>query len=118
MKRFATEYTESAMNASTKYLLVRLRDEDPSYRICDCTGVHRRAAHAIISPFIAYRFDDDRPQFSAARIAGTAVAGAVSAAAWKPGNTGFGPQVAHIGVDLLNAMGVNLLREFVFHHRH
>ena len=28
-----------------------------------------------------------------------------------------GTQIAHVGVDLLTAMGVNVLREFVFHHR-
>src|SRR3954465_6821055 len=27
-KRFATEYAESAINATTKYVLVRMRDED------------------------------------------------------------------------------------------
>jgi hypothetical protein len=116
-KRFATEYGESAINATTKYALVRLRDEDPSFRPCSCSGVHRRALHAIISPFIAYRFDDGRPQFSAARMTGTAVAGIVSGSAWKPGHQGPSTQIAHVGVDLLSAMGVDLLREFVFHHR-
>jgi hypothetical protein len=116
-KRFATEYTESAINASTKYALVRMRDEDPSFHPCFCTGVGRRAMHAIISPFVAYRFDDGQPQFSGARVAGTAVAGAISASVWKPGPHSVGSQAAHIGVDLVTAMGVNLLREFVFHHR-
>jgi hypothetical protein len=116
-KRFATEYAESAINATTKYALVRLRDEDPSFRPCSCAGVQRRAMHAIISPFVAYRFEDGQPQFSAARMAGTAVAGVVSGNTWKPGRPSVGSQAAHVGVDMLSAMGVNLLREFVFHHR-
>ena len=117
VKRFATEYTEAAINATTKYALVRLRDEDPSFRRCRCSGVHRRAMHAIVSPFIAYRFDDGQPQFSVARMAGTAAAGVISANTWKPGPPSVAAEVSHVGMDLLSAMGVNLLREFVFHHR-
>ena len=41
----------------------------------------------------------------------------VSANTWKPGPPSAGAQIAHIGVDLLSAMGVDLLREFVFHLR-
>lgn len=117
VKRFATEYTESAINATTKYMLARVRDEDPSFRRCRCSGFQRRAWHAIISPLTAYRFDDDQPQFSIARIGGTAMSSFVSANTWKPGPPSAGAQIAHIGVDLLSAMGVDLLREFVFHLR-
>jgi hypothetical protein len=117
-KRFATEYTESAINSSTKYFVARIRDEDPSFHPCGCRGFHRRALHAIISPVVAYRFDDGQPQFSAARMAGTAVAGVVSGTAWKPGGENAGTELAHVGLDLLSAAGVDLLREFIFHRRH
>jgi hypothetical protein len=117
VKRFATEYSESAINDTTKYALARLRDEDPSFRRCSCSGAHRRALHAIISPLIAYRFEDDQPQFSIARIGGTAVSSFISGNTWKPGPATAGAQIAHVGFDLLSAMGVDLLREFVFHHR-
>jgi hypothetical protein len=117
VKRFSTEYAESAINASTKYVLARLRDEDPSFRRCGCSGFHRRALHAVISPFIAYRFDDDRPQFSVARMAGTATASVVSTSTWKPATLSGSQQLAHVGTDVLGAIGVDLLREFVFHHR-
>jgi hypothetical protein len=117
VKRFATEYAESGINSTTKYVLARLRDEDPAFHSCTCSGFRRRALHAILSPVIAYRFSDGEPQFSAARMAGTAAAGFISASTWKPGPPGAGDQLAHIGVDLLSAMGENLLREFVFHRR-
>ena len=116
-KRLGTEYTEAAINATTKYVVARLRDEDPSFRRCSCRGVRRRALHAMISPVVAYRFDDDRPQFSVARMSGTATSSVVSANAWKPGHPGAAAQIAHVGMDLVTAAGVNLLREFVFHHR-
>jgi len=117
-KRFATEYSEAAINATTKYMVARIRDEDPSFQPCDCSGFHRRALHAILSPLVAYRFDDGRPQFSAARIAGTAASSIISANTWKPGTPDARSQAAHLGFDLLSAAGVGLLREFVFHHRH
>ena len=116
-KRFATEYTESAIYATTKYIVARLRDEDPSFRRCDCSGLRRRALHAIISPFLAYRFDDDQPQFSFARLSGTAASSLISGNTWKPGHQDFQTQIGHIALDMLSKAGVDLLREFVFHHR-
>jgi len=116
-KRFATEYSESAINATTKYVFARLRDEDPSFHPCSCSGVRQRALHAIVSPVVAYSYDDGRPQFSVARIAGTAVSGAISGSVWKPGGQNAGTVLGHVGLDLLSAAGVDLLREFVFHHR-
>jgi hypothetical protein len=95
VKRFATEYTEAAINASTRYVAARLRDEDPSFRPCGCSGFQRRAWHAIISPVVAYRFDDDRMQFSAARIAGTATSTFISANTWKPGPPDARTELAH-----------------------
>jgi hypothetical protein len=41
----------------------------------------------------------------------------VSGNTWKPARPSVGSQVAHVGFDLATAAGVNLLREFVFHHR-
>lgn len=116
-KRFATEYTEAALNASTKYALARLRDEDPSFHPCGCSGFRRRALHALASPFMAYSFKDGRAQFSLARTAGTATSSFVSANTWKPSPPTAGAQVAHLGTDLLSAMAVDFLREFVFHHK-
>lgn len=117
VKRFSTEYAEAAINASTKYVIARLHDEDPSFRRCECSGFRRRSLHAIISPFIAYRFDDDRAQFSAAKMAGTAAGDLISANTWKPTPQSGAQQLAHFGTDMLGAIGVDLLREFVFHHR-
>jgi hypothetical protein len=71
----------------------------------------------MMSPVIAYSFDDGHPHFSVARIAGTAASGAISGSAWKPGGQNAGTVLGHVGLDLLGAAGVDLLREFIFHHR-
>jgi len=116
-KRLASEYSESAINGSTRYVLARLRDEDPSFRPCECSGFRRRALHAIVSPFIAYSFVDGKPQFSTARIAGTVTSHAISASVWKPTPTTVATEAAHLGTDLLSTIAVDLLREFFFHHK-
>jgi len=117
LKRWGTEYAEAAINSTTKYAIARLRDEDPSFRPCGCSGVQRRALHAIISPVVAYDFRDGSPHFSYARMAGTATSSFVSGNTWKPAAPSVGSQFAHVGLDLATAAGVNLLREFIFHHR-
>ena len=116
-KRLASEYTESAINESTKYVLARLRDEDPSFRPCDCSGFRRRALHAVVSPFIAYSFVDGNPQFSMARIGGIATSHVISASVWKPAPTTVGSEAAHLGTDLASKIAIDFLREFVFHHK-
>lgn len=116
-KRFASGYGESAINATTRYVLARLSDEDPSFHPCSCSGVRRRVLHAIASPFVAYDYDDGRAQFSLARIGGTATASVVSASVWKPKTLRAGDEAAHLALSIVSAMGVNLLREFLFHHR-
>ena len=116
-KRLASEYSESAINESTKYLFARLRDEDPSFRPCDCSGFRRRALHAIVSPFIAYSFVDGKPQFSTARMIGVVTSHAISASVWKPTPTTVATESAHLGTDLLSKIAVDLLREFFLHHK-
>jgi hypothetical protein len=116
-KRLASEYSESAINESTKYMLARLRDEDPSFRPCDCSGFRRRALHAIVSPFIAYSFVDGKPQFSTARIVGTVTSHAISASVWKPTPTTVATESAHLGTDLVSKIAVDLLREFLLHRK-
>jgi len=116
-KRLASEYSESAIGASTRYALARFRDEDPSFRPCGCSGFRQRALHAIVSPFIAYSFVDGKAQFSTARIVGTATSHAISASVWKPGPTTVTTEVTHLGTDLLSAIAVDFFREFLFHHK-
>ena len=115
-KRFGAEYAEGVVSNTTKYAIARLRDEDPSFRVCECSGVHRRLKHALISPFIAST-PDGRTVFSFARLVGTTTSTVVSSAAWKPTPQTPQGQLKHIGVDLLGAVGVDILREFFLHHK-
>jgi hypothetical protein len=115
-KRFAAEYAGSAIGDTTKYVIARMRDEDPSFRVCECTGIHRRFKHALIAPFTARTFDG-RTVFSFARIAGMTASNLISANTWNPAPQTFHGQAKHLGVDLAGTIGVDLLREFVLHHK-
>jgi hypothetical protein len=115
-KRFASEFAESAVGDTTKYAVARLLDEDPSFYPCECVGTWRRVRHAAVAPFTA-RKPDGRTVFSMARVAGM-TAGNLAQSTWYPGPGGTPPAAfRHVGVDLASKIGVNLLREFIFHRR-
>lgn len=116
VKRFAAEYASSAIGDTTKYWISRLRDEDPSFRPCECSGIHRRFAHAVIAPFIA-RKPDGQIVFSFARLSAMTASSVVPAFAWSPTPQTAQGQFKHIGVSLAGTIGVDLLREFFLHHR-
>ena len=96
-KRFVSEYAESAIGDSTKYLIARLFDEDPSFRPCACTGLVPRLRHASVAPFRA-RKSDGRTGFSFARIAGVTASNA-AASTWYPARRGVDGVARHIAVD-------------------
>ena len=114
-KRFVSEYAESAIGDSTKYLIARLFDEDPSFRPCACTGLVPRLRHASVAPFRA-RKSDGRTGFSFARIAGV-TASNVAASTWYPAPRGVSGVARHIAIDFAGKVGVDLLREFLIHRR-
>jgi hypothetical protein len=115
-KRFAAEYAESAIGDTTKYAISRLRDEDPSFRPCECRGFSRRFTHAVIAPFTA-RKPDGRVVFSFARISAMTASSVVPAFAWSPTPQTPEGHVKHLAVGLAGTIGVDLLREFFLHHR-
>ena len=114
-KRYVAGYAESAIGDTTQYLIARALDEDPSFWPCACTGVLQRLRHASAAPFRA-RKPDGRSVFSTARVAGLTVGEAV-AEIWYPPPRGFRSTVKNAAVDVAGQIGVDLLREFVFHRR-
>jgi hypothetical protein len=117
VKRFAAEYAESAVGETTKYLVARVFDEDPSFRPCQCVGTWRRVRHASIAPFTAHKFGSGRTVFSIARVAGAAAGDIVAATVWYPAPQSPHAMAKHVAVDVAGKIGVDLLREFVFHRR-
>jgi hypothetical protein len=113
--RFAGAFAQTAVDNTTKYLVARAFDEDPSFRPCECVGTMRRLRHAVLGPFRARKFASGQTVFSFARVAGIA-AGNVAATTWYP------PQkaeevAAHVAIDIAAKISVDVLREFVLHRR-
>jgi hypothetical protein len=115
-KRFAAEYAESAVGDTTKYVLARLFDGDPSFRPCECTGLLPRLRHASLSPFTA-RKDDGRTVFSIARAAGLTTGHVASAALWYPTHQAASGVAEHVVLDLAAKAGVDIMREFLWRKR-
>jgi hypothetical protein len=116
-KRFAAEYAESAVGDTTKYLVARVFDEDPSFRPCTCVGIWRRVRHASMAPFSARKFNSGRTVFSIARLSGIATGNLVAATTWYPEPQGARGVAKHVAVDVAGKIGVDLLREFLLHRR-
>jgi hypothetical protein len=115
-KRFGAEFAQSAVGDTTKYLVARVFNEDPSFRPCECVGTLRRLRHAVLATFRARKFDTGQTVFSAARVAGIA-AGNVAATTWYPTPQKAEEVAAHVAIDVAAKIGVDVLREFVLHRR-
>jgi hypothetical protein len=115
LKRFTAEYAQSSISDSTKYVIARSLDEDPSFKPCDCTGLMHRLRHASLGP-IAARKPDGRIVLSMARVVGMTTGEIVAASTWYPGQQGVSRVATHLAVDFAGQMGVDLLREFFVHH--
>jgi len=116
-KRFTAEFAQSAVGDTTKYLVARIFDEDPSFRPCQCVGTLRRLRHAALAPFTARRLDTGQAVFSLARVAGIAAGNVVAATAWYPTPQGAQGVATHVAVDVAGKISVDVLREFVLHRR-
>jgi hypothetical protein len=110
VERFASEYGESVVDDSTRFLMARYVDEDPSFRRCVCTGFGRRVRHAVAGPFSAYK-PDGTQVFSMSSLLGIVV-GQTVARTWSPPSDRVHGIAAHVAVDITGKAGVDLLREF------
>ena len=114
-KRFGSEYAEGAITDTTKLLVARMLDEDPAFARCQCTGFFHRLRHAALGP-VSARKPDGRTVFSLSRVAG-ATAGKASTTMWYPRHQSVEDVARHVGLDLAGNVGMDILREFVFHRR-
>ena len=111
VKRFASEYAESAIGDAAKYAVARLFHHDPSFTRCECTGFARRLHHAADSPFMA-RTRTGRRVLSAASVAGFLAGHIASAGTWYPAPLGTRDGLKHAGMSLLSKIGVDIFKEF------
>ena len=111
VKRWASDYAESAIGDTTKYAVARIFHQDPSFTPCACAGFPRRLKHAVDSPFMG-RKRDGRRVLSAASLAGLLVGNVVPAATWYPAPLGTRDGLRHAATSLASKVAVDVFREF------
>ena len=110
-QRWVSEYAESAIGDSAKYVVARLFHHDPSFTRCGCSGFAKRLGHAVDSPFMARRRDGTRV-LSASSLAGFVTGHVVSASTWYPAELGSRDGLKHAGMSLISKIGMDVVKEF------
>jgi hypothetical protein len=111
VKRWASDYAESAIGDSTKYAVARIFHQDPAFTPCACAGFGRRLKHAVDSPFMG-RTRTGRRVLSAASLAGMLAGNVVPSATWYPDTLGTRDGLRHAATSLVSQVGVDVLKEF------
>lgn len=110
-QRWISDYAESAIGHTAKYVVARIFHHDPSFTRCECSGFGRRLLHAVDSPFMARRRNGTRT-LSAASLAGVLAGNVVSSATWYPAPLGARDQLQHAASSLLTKVAVDVFKEF------
>jgi hypothetical protein len=110
-KRWASEFAESAVGNTTKYLVARLFHHDPSFTRCECSGLAKRLGHAASSPFMA-RTRDGARVLSPAIVAGMLAGDVVPVSTWYPAPGGARDGLKHAASGVAGKIGMDVLREF------
>jgi hypothetical protein len=110
-KRWASEYSESAIGDIAKYSVARVFHQDPAFTRCECSGFAPRLRHALEVPFKA-RKRNGAEVWSGASLAGVLAGHVVSASTWYPAPRGARDGLKHAGLSLITKMGVDVFKEF------
>jgi hypothetical protein len=111
-KRFGVDYLDQAsFNFFKDFAYPTIFSEDPRYyRLIHASG-KRRLWHAVNHSVVAYRYNGAR-MFNVSEWLGTSSVVALGNL-YHPGNApGFGPAATQVGIDVLQDMGFDVLREF------
>jgi hypothetical protein len=110
-QRWISDYAESAIGQTTKYVVARIFHHDPSFTRCECSGFGRRLLHAVDSPDMARRRNGTRT-LSAASLAGVLAGNVVSSSTWYPAPLGARDGLQHAASSLLTKVLVDVFQEF------
>lgn len=91
-ERYASDFTTSVINVSTRYALAEATDEDVYYYRCTCVGVWPRLRHAVTSVVIARNRITGRQVFALPAVVAPYSGPLVATAVWFPRR--YGPKDA------------------------
>ena len=109
--RWGSDYAEAAIGNAAKYSVARLLHQDPSFTVCECSGVSRRLLHALKAPFRARRRDGTWV-WSGASLAGFLTGRVVSSSTWYPATHGARDGLQDGAMSLLSTLGMDVAKEF------
>jgi hypothetical protein len=116
-KRFGVSLLDNAMDESALNLLSLATKQDPMYYPCGCSGVWRRAKHAIKLSFTGRNFSGDYV-FSPAKIVSPFVGPMVTRTTIYPYGYKASDGARGGAYNLAGDIGWNLFREFIFNIGH
>jgi hypothetical protein len=124
-KRFASDFGISEVSTTTRYVLANVLKEDTLYYRCECKGVFPRLGHAAISTVTARRGEDGHRAFSVPSLVAPYAGEMVAVYGWYPSRFGTKDAIRMGNYSLLESVGMNIVKEFLFsghqsrvHRRH
>jgi hypothetical protein len=114
-RRVGSDFGIAAVRTSTRYAMATALKEDTLYYRCQCTGVLRRAGHAMISTLTGRRGVDGHVVFSMPSLVAPYVGTMVGVYGWYPDRYNAKDAFRMGNYSLLAYMGGNLALEFSSH---
>jgi hypothetical protein len=133
-ERYASDFSVSAINVSTRYTLAEAMDEDVYYYRCDCSGLWPRLRHAVVSVVVARNRITGRQAFALPGLIAPYAGPLIATSTWYPsryspkdgfrmGNYGLVDYaIGNIGLEFLPSLtrnkGTGLVKRLHLDNRH
>lgn len=112
-QRIASNFGTSMANATARYALSEVLQEDSLYYRCRCRGFWRRMRHAVLSTAIARRGEDGHKVLGVPNLVAPYAGPFASVYGWYPSRYDWEAAFRMGNHGLLSAMGTNISIEFL-----
>jgi hypothetical protein len=112
-ERYSSDFANSAVNVSARYVLAQALDEDTMYYRCACRGLWPRLEHAVVWTAVMHRGADGHMALAVPAIVAPYVAATVTVFGWYPRRYGAKDAFRMGNYGLLEYLGGNVSLEFL-----
>jgi hypothetical protein len=113
-ERVGSEFGISFVTTTTRYALAEAFREDTLYYRCECRGIFPRLGHAVISTVTARHGGDGHRRFSFPALVAPYAGSMTAVYGWYPNRYGVKDGMRMGSYTLLESVGVNIAREFIY----
>jgi hypothetical protein len=113
LQRYASAYSESAIDSSTRYGLASLLHEDVRYFPCYGCSIWDKYENAVLAEVSARRGADGHRGFSVTPILAGFSGPLIAYNAWYPAGYSNADALHHAALGFITRIGFHLLREFI-----